>query len=172
MNTLSANNFPNYPLTSKIWIYQASSELSPEQQSKLKANAAEFVAHWTSHNQKVEAKIELLYNRFLILAVNEQVEAPGGCAIDKAFQFIQYAERELNIRFLDRTLVAYIDPKAENGQEKINTCTMQEFEQLAKIGVLTENTLVFNNMANNLADLGTKWKVPAKNSWHSRYFSS
>ena len=172
MDTLTANKFPSYPLTSKIWIYQASTELSPEQQSRLKANAAEFVAHWTSHNQKVEAKMELFYNRFLILAVNEQVEAPGGCAIDKAFQFIQATERELNIRLLDRTLVAYIDPNAENDQETIKVCTMQEFEQLAKSGVITENTLVFNNMANNLADLGAKWKVPAKNSWHSRYFSN
>ena len=79
MDTLTANKFPSYPLTSKIWIYQASSELSPEQQSRLKANAAEFVAHWTSHNQKVEAKMELLYNRFLILAVIEHFSGRPRC---------------------------------------------------------------------------------------------
>jgi hypothetical protein len=35
---------------------------------------------------------------------------------------------------------------------------------------VTENTLVFNNLVVNKAEFLSQWEVPAKDSWHARYF--
>ena len=160
----------SFPHSSRIWVFQSASILSAEQQSQLLENAKQFIANWTSHEMKMDAALEIFHGRFVVLAVNEQAGMPSGCGIDKAFQFIQRQENELQIQLLDRTKIAYIDPAAASeDQAAIRIVSFAEFESLAKAKSVNASTIVFNNMVATLAELSTKWKVPAASSWHSRY---
>ncbi len=56
--------------------------------------------------------------------------------------------------------------------DKILSATRDEFEELVKQGVITPDTIVYNNTVQNVAELQTKWEVPFKDSWHTRLFGN
>jgi hypothetical protein len=41
---------------------------------------------------------------------------------------------------------------------------------LLKQGKINTETIVFNNLAQNVTELQTKWEVPFKDSWHIQLF--
>jgi DNA recombination protein RmuC len=43
-------------------------------------------------------------------------------------------------------------------------------KKMAKDKAVTEKTIVFNNLINNIAEYNESWEVPAMDSWHSRFF--
>jgi hypothetical protein len=61
--------------------------------------------------------------------------------------------------------IAYRD---EHG---IQVCSKTAFEALIAKGLVTEDTVVFNNLAQTYGALQTSWEVSAKQSWHSTLFS-
>jgi hypothetical protein len=40
---------------------------------------------------------------------------------------------------------------------------------MAKDKAVSKNTIVFNNLVNNIAEFNENWEVPASESWHSRF---
>jgi hypothetical protein len=44
------------------------------------------------------------------------------------------------------------------------------FEDLVKNGSVTTDTIVYNNLVENFGELGSKWEVPFKESWHMQLF--
>jgi hypothetical protein len=45
------------------------------------------------HGTSLESSYQLKYNRFIILAVNQDVQAATGCSIDSSVEFIQSLEQ-------------------------------------------------------------------------------
>jgi hypothetical protein len=41
---------------------------------------------------------------------------------------------------------------------------------MVKNKAVTENTIVFNNLINNVQEFNESWEVAAMDSWHSRFF--
>lgn len=73
-------------------------------------------------------------------------------------------EPQFGINLFDRFNLAYRDG------EEIVSVPRQQFEGLIKQGKIDTDTIVFNNMAQNLSDLQHKWEVPFKDSWHIQLF--
>ncbi len=152
--------------TSKIWIYQSSRELTETETSKAQQMLSEFTNSWTAHNQQLKSAAQILYNRFIILLVDESLAGASGCSIDKSVHFIKSLEDQFNINLFDRFNTAYFN------RDKIFTANREEFENLLKSGKVNSETIVFNNLVTTLADLQTKWQVPMKNSWHAKVFNN
>lgn len=157
--------FNQLPDHSRIWIYQSNKELSIEEVAKIKAAANDFISQWTSHGNSMDAAVEVMHARFVIVAVDEQTAPASGCGIDKSFRFIQDIEKQFNISLLNRMQVAY------KAGDAIFTCSLKEFEELIAANKITENTLVFNNLVDSKAGLTSNWEVPLKESWHKRMSS-
>jgi len=151
---------------SKIWIYQSNRELTIAETAQLEPLLNQFAHSWTAHNQQLKAAAQTLYNRFIILLVDESQTGASGCSIDKSVHFITTLQKELNVDLFDRFNTAYY----AGGQ--ILSANREEFENLLKEGKVNSETIVFNNMVATLADFQTKWQVPFKNSWHARVFGS
>jgi hypothetical protein len=149
---------------SKIWIYQSNRELNETEIAKLQPMLNEFANSWTAHNQQLKAAAQIAFNRFIILLVDESQAGASGCSIDKSVHFIKSVEQELGISLFDRFNTAYFN------EDQIKSATREEFEELLKTGKVNNETIVFNNLVNNLHDLRTKWQVPLKESWHARVF--
>jgi len=47
--------------------------------------------------------------------------------------------------------------------------TLLNFKKMAKDKAVSKNTIVFNNMVNNISEFNENWEVPASESWHSRF---
>lgn len=151
---------------SKIWIYQSNRELTEPEVNQLQPLLTEFTSGWTAHNQQLKAAAQVIYNRFIVLLVDESLAGASGCSIDKSVRFMQDVEREFSIDLFDRFNTAYIDG------DEIYAANREQLVELLKAGKVTGETIVFNNLVNNLHDFETKWQVPIKSSWHARIFGN
>jgi hypothetical protein len=111
------------------------------------------------------AKAEIRYGYFIILTVDESQAGVTGCSIDSSVRLIKEMEQEYHIDLFNRFNIAY----KLDGEVKVQG--KEDFETLVNIKQITQDTIVFNNMVQTLAELETKWEVPFKDSWHSTVFS-
>jgi len=151
---------------SRVWIYQSDRELYEDEVKQLHEILNKFAAEWTAHNHQLKAKAEIRYNRFLILIVDESQAGASGCSIDKSVNFIKRLEQEFGINLLDRFNLAFREG------EKVLSAPRDEFEDLLRSGKINSNTIVYNNLVQNLEQLETKWEVPFKDSWHNQLFGN
>lgn len=153
-------SFKDVSPQSRVWIYQSSKELTPEQIGTFNELKNVFLQTWESHGSAVKGRMELLHNRFIVVMINEADERSCGRSVDASIRFMKELEQEFKLTLLDRMLVAY----KKGGQ--IFSCTMAEFEELAKKGEVNKNTIVFNNTVHTVAEFEKEWEVPVERSWH------
>ncbi len=156
--------FENLPLESKIWIYQSNRRFTDNELNKIDAELQSFVESWAAHGTGLEASYVLKYNRFIILAVNQETQMATGCSIDKSVSFIQEIEKKYEVDLLDKMNVTF------KLGEHIAHKPLIDFKKMAKDKAVSENTIVFNNLVNTIEEWSDNWEVPAKDSWHSRFF--
>jgi hypothetical protein len=156
--------FENLPLESKIWIYQSNRRFTDNELNEIDAELQSFVESWAAHGTGLEASYVLKYNRFIILAVNQETQMATGCSIDKSVSFIQEIEKKYEVDLLDKMNVTF------KLGEHIAHKPLIDFKKMAKDKAVSENTIVFNNLVNTIEEWSDNWEVPAKDSWHSRFF--
>lgn len=157
-------NFESLPEESKIWIYQSNRKFSDAEFSEIESALKVFIQNWAAHGTGLEASYQLKYNRFIIIAVNQEVQQATGCSIDASVQFIQDLEKKYDVDLLDKMNVTF------KLGEHIAHKPLIEFKKMAKEKAVSGNTIVFNNLVNNIAEYNDSWEVPAEDSWHSRFF--
>jgi hypothetical protein len=149
---------------SRVWVYQSDRKLTGAEALQIQVQLDNFTTGWTAHNNQLLAKAEIRYNRFLILIVDESQAGASGCSIDKSVNFMKQLEQQFGINLFDRFNLAYRDG------EEVLSVPRHQFEELLKTGKINTETVVFNNLAQNLTELQTKWEVPFKDSWHIQLF--
>ena len=156
--------FENLPEESRIWIYQSNRKFSEQEFAEIEKDLQVFVENWAAHGTGLEASFQLKYNRFIILAVNQEAQAATGCSIDASVAFIQSLEKKYDVDLLDKMNVTF------KLGEHVAHKPLIDFKKMAKDKAVTGNTIVFNNLVNNIAEYNESWEVPASDSWHSRFF--
>jgi hypothetical protein len=156
--------FENLPEESKIWIYQSNRKFSDDEFSAIETDLKAFIETWSAHGTSLEASYLLKYNRFIILAVNQENQIATGCSIDKSVEFIQSLEKKYEVDLLDKMNVTF------KLGEHVAHKPLIEFKKMAKEKAVSENTIVFNNLVNTIEEFNENWEVPAADSWHSRFF--
>lgn len=147
---------------SRVWIYQADRELNEVELSGINEAGFEFVQNWTAHKNPLLAGFAVYYNRFIVFAIDDSIEGASGCSIDKSIHLIREFESEYQISLLNRMNLAY---KMDGN---IYSCKKQEFEALLKSGKINEQTIVFNNLVENIGQFRDNWEVPLEKSWHKQ----
>lgn len=156
--------FEDLPEQSRIWIYQSSRKFSDEEITDITNDLVTFITNWSAHGASLEASFTIKYNRFIIIAINQEVQSATGCSIDASVAFIQNLEQKYSVDLLDKMNVAF-----KQG-EFITYKTLLEFKKLAKDKSVSENTIVFNNLVNTIEEWNENWEIPANESWHGRFF--
>lgn len=158
-------DFKDLPDDSRIWIYQANRKLSDEEVTKISEKTEDFLTKWTAHGANLEAGLEIKYNRFIVLGLNQENASASGCSIDASVHFIQSLEQEFEVELLDKMNVSFYTG------EFIAYKTLSDFKKMAKEKSVSKNTIVFNNLVNTKAEYLENWEVPAHESWHNRFLS-
>lgn len=156
--------FEELPEESKIWIYQSNRKFTDDEIVAIEDELKLFVEGWNAHGTALEASFETRYNRFIILAVNQEIQSASGCSIDSSVGFIQSLEKKYNVELLDKMNVTF------KLGEHIAHKPLNEFKKMAKEKAVSANTIVFNNLVNTVGEYSEFWEVPAIESWHSRFF--
>jgi hypothetical protein len=158
--------FNNLGPESRIWIYQADRKLKPEEQQFIIRNTEAFLEEWTAHGHDLEAGVQIAYDQFLIIGVNEAVNEASGCSIDKSVSFVRELDKSLNADLLERSRVALLQ------DAEIHLIDFSEIRKLISEGLITPSSQVFNNAIVTKEELEKNWLKPASDSWIKRFFQA
>ncbi len=156
-------NFDSLPDSSRIWIYQCNRSFSDSELEKISEKLKAFLERWTAHGVDLKSGFEIKYKRFIVIALDQQVNAATGCSIDASVKFIQELEKAYKVDLMDKMNVSY-----KQG-DYVAYKTLTDFKKMAKEKAVSKNTIVFNNLVNSKAEYAEFWEVPASESWHSRF---
>ena len=156
-------NFNKLPDNSRLLIYQSNRDFSDQELDEIRNLTESFLSNWQTHNQELEVSYEIKYNRYLILAVNESFNSPGGCSIDLSLRFINDLSKKINIDLLDRMSVNYRD------KEDIKSLKLNELKELLNNKSINEETIIFNNLVKTKIDYMNNWESNLKNSWLTQF---
>ncbi|KRO66933.1 MAG: ABC transporter ATPase [Cryomorphaceae bacterium BACL21 MAG-121220-bin10] len=157
--------FSDLPDHSRVWIYQSSRKFSDEEVSVIQEQMDLFLAQWTAHGSDLEAGLEVRYNRFIIIGLNQDNASASGCSIDASVRFIQQLQTQFDVDLLDKMNVTFYSG------DFIAHKSLLDFRKMAKNRSVSRDTIVFNNLVTTKEDYLEHWEVPAHESWHNRFLS-
>jgi hypothetical protein len=156
--------FNQLPDHARIWIYPSNRTFTEKESVAIRTKTDKFLEHWTAHGAHLQAAIEMPYDRFIVLGLNESIQSASGCSIDASVRFIQSLEEEFDLILLDKMNVTF------RQNNELLYVHLKDFRTMAKKKEILPNVVVFNNLVLNKSEYKTLWEVPATSSWHSRYF--
>lgn len=157
--------FETLPDTARIWIFQSERKLQPNEIHTISESLKTFTNQWTAHNQTLGASFTILYDQFIVLAVNEQINQASGCSIDSSVRFLKTLSEQIGADFFDRNQVAFLI----NGT--IHVIPRERLSTAISEGVWNEESVVFNNTIGSKGELEDNWKIKAGRSWLKRYLA-
>lgn len=144
---------------SKLWIYQANRTFTMGELFQIEEVLENFIEVWKSHGADVKGFGTVLYGQFIILMADESITTVGGCSTDSSVRVIKEIEKMTGVQLFNRELLAFWV------KERVQTIPMAQVAYAIENGILDANTLYFNNLVNNKADMETKWMQPISESW-------
>lgn len=156
------NQMPDY---ARVWVYQTNKNLSDSEVQTIQQVLENQINNWAAHGANLAGSIQVLHNRFVIIAVDEMQNQASGCSIDASTRWLKELGVEMNLDFFDRS-VAFIHNKT------LNTTDIAKIKSLVIEGILMTNTLIFNNLVSNIQEFKTNWNIKASESWMKRYFQA
>ncbi len=155
MNTIADN--------SRVWIYLCDKELSEQEVQRLHADTEAFLKDWNAHGTALSSMYEIIANRFIVIAVNEDAYGASGCSIDKQLQFIQATEKKYSIQLLNRLLVAY------QNKDRVEVVHSSKVPALLTEGILNRATPVYQTALTTGREYNQTFTAPLSQTWLSRF---
>jgi len=149
---------------SRIWIFQSTQYLEFEKVERISARLMNFLNDWQAHGKDLMASFTIIYDRFIVVALDEASYQATGCSIDKLSHFMQALETELLVSLLDRSQIAF---RADN--QLIEVIHMKDFRLALEAGEIDQDTVVFNNLIENKGQLKRQWETELAKSWHKQW---
>ena len=149
----------NLPQDSKIWIFQASRNFNEAEITDIEKTLDSFMQEWNAHGAALTAAYAIPYDRFIVLAADENKVPASGCSIDSLTRQIKTLEEKYNLGLLNRMLVSY-----KMGDE-ITTLPLNEFKKKEKQNEIPDEASVFHNGITKLSDFEEGWELPLAESW-------
>ncbi len=156
--------FNQLPESARVWVYQSNRDLTSAEHEAIAEQLTSFCDEWSAHGAGLKSSFQILHNRFIVIAVDEDYNMATGCSIDSSINQIKHIENKFGLNFMDRTQVAfYID-------DKLYIESLSAIKSKVNEGVISAETKTFNNLVETVGDFKAGWMVSASNSWLKRYF--
>ncbi len=149
----------NFSPQSKVWIYQSSRPFNESEIVELNNKLKHFTVQWTAHNKQLLASGNVMYDRFIVLMVDESHTMASGCSIDTSVHFIKQMEQDYAIDLFNRTIVNL----EINGL--LQTISLEELSAKFKSGEINASTMVFDPLVQQKRDFDKGFKIPLAESW-------
>lgn len=156
----------NFHSDSRVWVYQSSRLLSLGEVLEAEEKINAFANDWKSHGTPVKAAGYLFFGQFVILMADETATGVSGCSTDSSVRFIKDLEATFNVRFFDRTTLAFVV------KDKIERLPLSQVPYGIENGFITPDTLFFNNVVQTKKELEENWLIPAGKSWLKEKFNN
>lgn len=147
---------------SRVWVYQAARIFSLQEALRIESMLEAFTGQWQAHGSKVKGFSTLFFGRFVILMADESVTGVSGCSTDSSVRMVKEIESAFGVSMFDRQQLAFVR------HEKIEPIPLSQFDYAIEHGLVTPDTLFFNNVVLTKDELENNWIVPVRESWLSR----
>lgn len=148
----------------KVWVYLSSKVLDGSTLQSMLEQGQAFVQSWKAHEMPLNASFEVLYNRFIVVKVDETQYNASGCSIDKLLRLIKQFESDFKIELLNRLLVAY------KKDENVEVVHAGKIKEMLLDGRLNNQTLVYDISVSN-SDQYHVWEKALKDTWLKKYLN-
>jgi hypothetical protein len=144
---------------SRVWIYQSNRLFTLGEALDIEDMLTGFLGKWNSHGAPVKGYANLFYGQFLVFMADESATAVGGCSTDSSVRVVKEIEVRFNVSMFDRQLLAFMI------NDKVQMLPLSQLQYGINNGFIKPDTLYFNNLVRNKAELLNDWLIPLKNSW-------
>lgn len=148
---------------SRIWIYQSNRKFNVDEVRIISGSLRAFTEGWLVHGSPMQASFDIRFDRFIILAADEDVNSASGCSIDDSVRTIKKLGSDLSIDFFDRTQVAF------RTADQVFLIPTSDLKNKLSAGAWNAETTVFNNLVGSKGDIDTTWQVAAGTTWLKRF---
>jgi hypothetical protein len=158
-------SFEALPDHGRLWIFPSTEALSSAQSDAFLAEVDSFLDGWSAHGVPLRSSRDLRDDRFLVIGVDVDAEAPSGCSIDALVKRLRALGSELGVSLIDHAPVWY------RGGDDIRTASRAEFRSLAQSGEVSPHTAVFDTSLTTIGSFRAgKLERPAAETWHGKAF--
>ena len=151
------------PAHARAWVYKAARDLGQAEQRLIRERGAAFTSTWAAHGAPLDACVDVLHDRFVVVAVDEVQAQASGCSIDKSVGFVKQLEQDLNLMLTDRMVVVV------EREGRVQSVRLQELPGLLAEGLVTLDTIVFDDLVATVGDLRERFRVRLADSWMKRF---
>ena len=149
----------DFNVDSRVWIYQSNRLFSIGEALQIEEILKHFAANWKSHGATVKAHADLLFGQFIVLIADETATGVSGCSTDSSVRLVKEIEKAFQVSLFDRQLLAFLL------KDKVEVLPLSQFRYAIENGYINAETIYFNNLVANKAELETTWLIPVKDSW-------
>ena len=147
------------PPHARLWLFLSDKALSETQEAQLSQLLTQFTDSWKSHGQPLSAGFAILHGHIVIIAVDQQVESPSGCSIDKAFRILQEFGGNHGLDFFHRLLIPLDMP------EGISIVPRSQIAGMLTNGELSPQQPYFDLTIQSLDALRNNFRKPLTEGW-------
>ena len=144
---------------SHVWIYQSNRIFTLSEAIQIEELLKNFADNWKSHGTPIKGYGNLFFGQFIIFMADETASGVSGCSTDSSVRLIKNSEKDFEVDMFDRQMHAFIV------NERIQLVPLSQVNNFLEEGILTANTLYFNNTILTKKELLKKWIIPVKKSW-------
>ena len=147
----------------KVIIYPASRSFTPKESKVITEKLFDFLATWAAHGKPLSSHFKIEKNQFIVVCVDEDVEAASGCSIDALGGVMKEIDQEFQLGLFDRMKATYV----ENGQVK--TLKLQDFKNGLRNGEISKDIEVYDFSKNTYVAFLSDFLLPLRRSWAGIY---
>lgn len=151
--------------SSKVWVYQSNRKFTLSEILELEELLKGFSKEWNSHGVGLKNFVNVLFGQFIILMADDTHTHVGGCSTDSSQRFLKQVEEKFRVSLFDRQTLAFAV------KDEIQLLPLNQLAYAIENNFVTPDTLYFNNMVLNKADLENNWIIKVKDSWLARKFA-
>ena len=162
--------FHELPDHARLWVHTADRDLTAGEQEAVLEALSGFLDGWAAHGAALTAAGCILYDRVLVVGLDERQAGATGCSIDKLVGFVRAQGEALGVDWFDRHQVMWRQP----GEEAWQFTRTAEFWALRKAGVVHGATEVVDPLAQTVADARSEKGTLVNafyESWHAEMWS-
>lgn len=142
----------------KAWVYTSKQDFTESQLLDIEKYSAVYLSQWDSHGKLVKGTIKILHNRFIAIFADTE-DTMCGRAQDSSLNFIKELEQILEVKLMDRMLVAI------NHEGSIITLPFMELRNKIASGEIAKSTTFYNGLIASKEQFLNDWERPIEGSW-------
>ena len=147
----------------RVIIYPASRAFTAKESKAITEKLYDFLATWAAHGKPLSSSFKIEKNQFIVVCVDEDVEAASGCSIDALGGVLKEIEAEFQLGFFDRMKATFV----EIGEVK--TLKLQDFRAGLKSGEISKDIEVFDFSKSTYVAFLSDFLLPLRRSWAGIY---